>query len=126
MQQSLEPQRAEDTETPLAGDDGGQELRNPSEAAEIHEVVVGHEPHHGSEPVFGGELQVHLVAVEKHRLNQRELVSQRQRGQTQADAVLQALFVEHRHVDDVCWPTNQKQDRQQDDVFDSACKVLFL
>ena len=62
--------------------------------------------------VCGGELRVELLAEEKHRLNQVELVSQRQREQTQVDAVLQALFVEHRHVDDVGWPTNQKQDRQ--------------
>ena len=126
FEQSLEPQRVEDTETPLTGDDGGQDLRNPSEAVEPHEVVVGHEPHHGSEPFFCGELQVELLAVEKHRLNQVELVSQRQREQTQVDAVLQALFVEHRHVDDVGWPTDQEQDGQQKSVFQSSCCVLHF
>ena len=41
-QHGLGAERLQDAEASLAGDNGGQDLRNPGKAVETHQVVVGY------------------------------------------------------------------------------------
>ena len=65
-------------------------------------------------------------AVQNECLEKIEEVSQRQGKQTHVDSLLQTLFVEHRHVNDVGRSTNQKQDGQNEGVFPTPDQVLGL
>ena len=77
-------------------------------------------------PLFGGKLQVDLLSVHYHVAHQMQKVSQGQGEQTHINSFLQALLCEHRHVDDVGRPTNQKQDWKDHRLFYHTHQILGL
>ena len=67
-----------------------------------------------------------LLSVPQHVVSKVQPVRKRQGEQTHVDAFLQNLLVEHRHVDDVGRPANQKQDGQKHHVFQSTDEVFHF
>ena len=65
-------------------------------------------------------------SVEEHALNEIEFISQRQGEETQVDPLSQSLLVEHRHVDDVGRPTNQKQEGHNNGALKPFSKGFHL
>ena len=65
-------------------------------------------------------------SVEKHAVYEIEFISQRQGEETQVDPLSQSLLVEHRHVDDVGRPTNQKQEGQNNGALKPFSKGFHL
>ena len=98
---ALRAERAEHTEASLAGDHHRHELRGPTETEESHQIVVQDELEKTTPSFFARNLQVNPVSVDGKVDGHIEEVSQRLEEQTQVDPLLQSVFGEHHHVQDV-------------------------
>ena len=103
----LRSKRAEHTEASLAGDHHRHEPRCPSKTKESYQVVIQDEMEDRTSPGGTRDLQVNPVGVQEKVRCHVEDVRQRLEEQTQVDSLLQAVFGEHYHVQDVGWGTGK-------------------
>ena len=102
LKDSPRAERAEHTETSLAGDHHRHEARGEAEAVETQQRIAQHEQLDRTFPARdAGDHHVNPVDVEQEVEGHEEEVSQRLEEQAQVDPLLQALLDEDHHVQDV-------------------------
>ena len=101
LQNVLRAERAKHTETSLAGDHHRHKTRGRVERIKSNQVVAQHKLNNETASRGASYLQVNPVGIEDKAHSHVQDVSQRLDKQTQVDPLLQAVFDEHHHAQDV-------------------------
>ena len=110
LKDSPRAERAEHTETSLAGDDHRHEARGEAEAVETQQKIAHHEQLDRTSPLRdAGDHHGNPVDVEQEVQGHQEEVSQRLEEQAKVDPLLQALLDEDHHAQDVARGAREKQ-----------------